>query len=243
MSKKEALIVVPSRLGSTRFPGKVLAPLDGKPIVRWCHEAALAAKVGPVLIATEDEGVAQAVRSFGGQAVLTSKECVSGTDRVFEASKNRQEPLIINVQGDQPFIKPETIRAVVDLLENDPAVDIATAVMRLDDAARADNPNVVKAALAANGRCLYFSRSRIPFARNGKPQLYEHIGIYGFRRAALERFVKLKPSPLELAESLEQLRALEDGMTISATIVAETPIAIDTPDDLKNAESYLRRTS
>jgi 3-deoxy-manno-octulosonate cytidylyltransferase (CMP-KDO synthetase) len=228
-------------MGSTRFPGKVLANLDGKPIVQWCYTAALAADVGPALIATESEQVASVVREFGGTAVLTSDKCVSGTDRVYEAAKDRDEDIIVNVQGDQPFIKPGTIRAVVELLKKDPTIDIATAVLALTEEERLNNPNVVKAVLTEKGRALYFSRSPIPYARNGTPRRYEHIGIYGYRRKALERFVKLEPSPLETAESLEQLRALEDGMKISATVVADVPIAIDTPEDLKNAESFLRR--
>lgn len=235
----KTLIVVPSRYGSTRFPAKVLAKLDGKPIVQWCWEAARAANAGDVLIATEDSRVAEVVKGFGGEAVITSDKCQSGTDRVFEAAKGSKADLIINVQGDQPLIKSETIRSVIDVLEKDRMVDISTAVMPLDDADRLDNPNVVKAAMAASGRCLYFSRSRIPFERNPGAKYWEHIGIYGFQRAALDRFVKLPPSPLELTESLEQLRALEAGMTISATVVAETPVAIDTPEDLRRAETFL----
>jgi 3-deoxy-manno-octulosonate cytidylyltransferase (CMP-KDO synthetase) len=237
------LLVVPSRLGSTRFPKKVLALLDGKPIVRWCWEAATAAGVGDVLIATEAEEVADAVAGFGGKAVLTSASCQSGTDRCLEAAKGRRDELIINVQGDQPFIKPETIRSVVKLLQEDRAVDIATAVMPLTDQERIKNPNVVKAVMNDKGRCLYFSRSPIPFPRNPATARYwEHIGIYGFRRAALERFVSLPPSPLELSESLEQLRALEAGMQISSTIVDEIPVAVDVAEDLVRAETFLRRT-
>jgi 3-deoxy-D-manno-octulosonate cytidylyltransferase len=236
------LIVVPSRLGSTRFPAKVLALLDGKPIVRWCWEAAKAAGCGDVLIATEAQKVADVVRDFGGQAVLTSSACVSGTDRVYEAAKGREAQLVINVQGDQPFIKPETIRAVVKLLQDDLSVDIATAVMPLDNKERIENPNVVKAVMNAAGRCLYFSRSPIPFPRNAATAAYwEHLGIYGFRREALKKFVELPPSPLELTESLEQLRALEAGMTIAAAVVKDVPVAIDTPEDLSRAESLLRR--
>jgi 3-deoxy-manno-octulosonate cytidylyltransferase (CMP-KDO synthetase) len=236
------LIVVPSRLGSTRFSKKVLAPLDGKPIVRWCWEAATAAKVGDVLIATEAQEVADAVTAFGGKAVMTSASCQSGTDRCFEAAKGRRDDFIINVQGDQPFIKPETIRAVVKLLQEDRMVDIATAVMKLEDAQRASDPNVVKVAMNAQKRCLYFSRSLIPFPRNPATARYwEHLGIYGFKRAALERFVSLPPSPLEVTESLEQLRALEAGMTIAAAVVEDFPVAIDTPEDLSRAETFLRR--
>lgn len=236
------LVVVPARYGSTRFPAKVLAALDGKPIVRWCHDAAKAAQVGETLVATEDARVAEVVRGFGGQAVMTSPDCQSGTDRCREAAKGRRADYVINVQGDQPFIAPETIRSVAKLLQEDRMVDIATAVVPLTDEERLHSPHVVKAVRTRQGRCLYFSRSPIPYPRNpASAQAWEHIGIYGFRREALERFVALPASPLEMTESLEQLRALEAGMVISSTIVDETPIAIDTPEDLVRAETFLRR--
>lgn len=233
-----ALIVIPARFGSTRFPGKVLAKLRGRPIVEWCWRAATAAKVGPVLVATEDRRVLEAVRAFGGEAVLTPDTCVSGSDRVHLAARGRKAELVINVQGDAPLIKPSTIRAVARLLARK-GVDIATAVMPLSDARRVKDPNVVKAAVAADGRALYFSRSPIPYPR-ARAAYLEHLGIYGYRRAALKRFVSLKPSALERAESLEQLRALEDGMTIYAAPVADRPVAIDTPGDLGRAEKLLQ---
>ncbi len=243
---KDCVIVIPSRMGSTRFPAKVLALLAGKPIVRWCWEAAVAADVGPVLVATENQKVVDAVKAFGGDAVMTSDQCQSGSDRVYEAAKKRTEQIIINLQGDQPLIRAETIRAVAKVLEDNKKADIATAVMPLSAetelpsaARRIDNPNVVKAAMGKDGRCLYFSRSKIPFERNPGARYWEHLGIYGYRLAALERFVKLPPSALEKTESLEQLRALEDGMAIFAAVVDDVPVAIDTPDDLKRAESLL----
>lgn len=238
-SSKKTLIVIPSRLGSTRFPAKVLALLDGKPLVRWCWESAKAASE-EVIIATESQKVADAVKAFGGECVLTSEKCQSGTDRVHEAAKGRAADLIINVQGDMPFIKAATIKAVIDLLKKDASVDIATAVAPLTDEKRIADPNVVKAVKNKDGRCLYFSRSPIPFPRDSATaQRWEHIGIYGFRRASLEKFVALPPSPLELTESLEQLRALEAGMNVAATEVAEAPCSIDTPADLLRAESLL----
>lgn len=232
------LVVIPSRYGSTRFPAKVLAPLGGRPIVEWCWRAAKAARVGPVLVATEDRRVVDAVRSFGGEAVLTSAACVSGSDRVHEAARRHEAKTIINLQGDQPLIKPATIRAVAKLLARKD-VDVSTAVMPLQDKGRLANPNVVKAALAKDGRALYFSRSMIPYPR-GEARWWEHLGIYGYQRRALDRFVKLPPSPLEKSESLEQLRALEDGMSIFAAVVADVPVAIDTPEDLQRAESLLK---
>lgn len=238
----DCVIVVPSRYGSTRFPGKVLAELAGKPIVRWCWEAANAAKAGQVIIATEDDRVSRVVQSFGGEVVLTSDKLVSGTDRVYEAVRHHKRfKYVLNVQGDQPLIQPDTVRKVVALLKKNKDCDIATAVMPLTDEARAQNPNVVKAVMSKNGRCHYFSRSPIPYPREGGAiQRWEHLGIYGFRRAALERFVKLKPSPLEKTEMLEQLRALEDGMCIFAAVVEDVPVAVDTPEDLKRAELLLK---
>lgn len=237
---KETLVVIPARHGSTRFPGKVLARLGGRPIVEWCWRAAVRARVGPVVVATEDERVVRAVRGFGGRAVLTSARCVSGSDRVFEAARASPAPYVINLQGDQPLIRAATIRAVAKLLERRGG-PMATAVMPLEGSSRAADPNVVKAALAADGRALYFSRALIPFERVRKAaRRFEHLGIYGFSRAALSRFVSLPPSPLERAESLEQLRALEDGMSIHAAVVRDYPAAIDTPSDLRRAERLLK---
>jgi len=236
------LVVIPSRYGSTRFPGKVLAELGGRPIVQWCYEAAKAARVGPVIVATEDERVADVVRSFGGDVQLTSERCQSGSDRVFEAARGWRGRFVINLQGDAPLMRPGTILRVARILAENPNADIATAVMPLEDSKRAADPNVVKAAMGESGRCLYFSRSPIPFPRN-KPVLpmYEHLGIYGYRAAALKRFVRLPPSSLEKTESLEQLRALEAGMTIFAAVVSDVPVAIDTPADLKRAHGLLPR--
>ncbi|MDE2237640.1 MAG: NTP transferase domain-containing protein, partial [Elusimicrobia bacterium] len=162
----KALLVVPARLGSTRFPRKVLAPLGGKPLVQWCWQAARAAGMGEVLVATESQEVAQAVRSFGGEAVLTSPSCRSGSDRVHEAAKGRREELIVNVQGDQPFLDPEAIRSTLLLLEREPSLDIATAVSPLTERSKLEDANVVKVAMTEAGRCLYFSRAPIPFERS-----------------------------------------------------------------------------
>lgn len=241
-----SLIVIPARMGATRFPGKVLKPLGRFPIVEWCRRAALRAAAGRVVVATEDEEVARAVERHGGQAVMTGP-CRTGTDRVHSALRimERKTGLrfgaIVNVQGDEPFIRPSTIRAVGRLAQRR-GVDVSTAVVPLRPAELRD-PNAVKAAVAADGRCLYFSRSPIPF-RNGARSLkggpfFRHIGIYGFARAALKRFVRLEPSPLEGVERLEQLRALEAGMTVFAARVSDRTLAIDTPADLRRAKRRL----
>ncbi len=234
------LVVIPARFHSTRFPGKVLAPLGDKSVLEWCWSSAIKADVGPVLIATEDEKVILAAQKFGAKAVLTSPSCVSGSDRVFEASQNTDASFVINIQADQPFLTAETVRSVAQILKTNSKADLSTAVIPLTDPVRLKNPNVVKAALAQDRHCLYFSRSPIPFARNGKPDYYEHLGIYGFKKEALKRFVGLKPAPLETAESLEQLRALDSQMSIYAAITSETPCSIDTPEDLEEAKQILK---
>ncbi|MBI5246151.1 MAG: 3-deoxy-manno-octulosonate cytidylyltransferase [Elusimicrobia bacterium] len=225
------LTVIPARLGSTRFPRKVLAKLGGRTMLEWCWRAAKAAKLGPVLIAVDSKEVAAEVKRFGGESVMTSPSLPSGSDRVWAAAKNRREPVILNYQGDMPLLKPETLRATVRALT--PGTDIATSVIALDDNARRGMNHVVKAVLTGSGRCLYFSRAPV--------SSWEHLGLYAYRRRSLKRFVSLKPSPLEKSERLEQLRALEDGMTIRAAVVRERPVAVDVPADLRRAETMLRR--
>lgn len=234
------LTVIPARLGSTRFPGKVLARLGGRTMIEWCWRAAKAARLGPVLVATDAKAVADEVRRFGGDAVMTPSSCPSGSDRVWLAAKNRREDVVLNYQGDMPLLKASTLRAAVKALTKD--VDIATAVIALSDDARAKDANVVKAVLTADGRCLYFSRAAVPHPRDGaKAQRWEHLGIYVYKRNALKRFVSLAPSPLEKTEKLEQLRALEAGMLLRAAVVDERPVSVDVPTDLKHAEKLLRR--
>ncbi len=240
-----ALVVIPARFGSTRFPGKVLAPLMGKPVLWWVHEAARRARVGPVVIATEDKRVAEAARSFGAHAVMTPADLASGTDRAHLVARRSTARWIVNLQGDEPLMAPETLRRVVQLLKADRASDIATAAFPIHDHKRLKDPNVVKVVTGARRAALYFSRSAIPHfepvSSNGHGSAcLQHIGIYAFRRQAMDRFVRLPPSRLEKLERLEQLRALENGMRI---LVAEVPgetVAIDVPSDIKKAERVLK---
>ncbi|MCR4294984.1 MAG: 3-deoxy-manno-octulosonate cytidylyltransferase [Elusimicrobia bacterium] len=225
------LTVIPARLGSTRFPRKVLARLAGRTMIEWCWRAATAARLGPVVVAVDSREVADEVRRFGGEFVMTSPSLPSGSDRVWAAAKGRREPIILNYQGDMPLLRPATLRATVGALRR--GTDIATSVIKLNDAARRSDRNVVKAVLAENGRCLYFSRAPV--------SAWEHLGLYAYRRAALKRFVSMPPSPLEKSEKLEQLRALENGMIIDGAIVRERPVAVDVPSDLRRAETMLRR--
>lgn len=239
------LIAVPARYGSSRLPGKILKNLCGKPVIEHVYQACKKTGLGEVIIATESPLVVEACAKFGAKAILTSDKCQSGTDRIYEAAQNRSEQFIINVQGDEPFIRPETILAVANLLKSNPQCDIATAVTATTDDAKIDNPNCVKAVLAKDGRALYFSRSRVPFKReiteeNKQIPYWHHCGIYGYRKAALERFVQLPPSPLEKLEKLEQLRALEDGMKIFCTEIKPGGPAIDTAEDLARAEKYFQ---
>ncbi len=239
----DVVIAIPARFGSSRFPGKVTALLAGKPVIQHVYEACLKTELGPVVIATENQQVVDTCNSFGAKAIITSDQCQSGTDRIFEATQGGNEQFIINVQGDEPFINPQTIIKIAEVLRNDPACDIATAVMATTDDAKIDNPNCVKAVLGKDMRALYFSRSRVPFKREpaaeNKDFIYwHHCGIYGYRKEALKRFVSLPQSPLEKVEKLEQLRALEDGMTIKCVQIEPAGPAIDTKEDLQRAEAY-----
>lgn len=242
---KDVLIVIPARYGSTRLPGKALKLLAGKPVVQHVWEACVKANVGEVLIATENQIVVDAVAKFGAKGVLTSDTCQSGTDRVYEAAKNRPEQIVINVQGDEPFIAPTTVQKIARLLQAQPECDIASAVAPTLDENKINDPNCVKAVLNREGKALYFSRSRVPYKRelteeNKKVPYWQHCGIYGYQRKALQRFVSLPPSPLEQLEKLEQLRALEDGMTLKCVVIDSAGPAIDTAHDLQAAEEYFK---
>jgi 3-deoxy-manno-octulosonate cytidylyltransferase (CMP-KDO synthetase) len=237
------LVLIPARMASTRLPGKPLADIAGKPMI--VHVAARAAEsgLGRVVVATDTEAVADAVRSNGFEAVMTRADHESGSDRIFEALEKLdprgEVEVVVNVQGDLPTIDPETIRAALRPLD-DAAVDIATLGVEITREDEKQNPNVVKIVGSPLSdvrlRALYFTRATAPW---GDGPLYHHIGLYAYRRAALERFVSLRPSPLEKRERLEQLRALEAGMRIDAEIVAAVPLGVDTPEDLERAWTLL----
>lgn len=244
--KKDTLLVIPARYASTRFPAKVLAPLSGKPVLQWVYEACLRADVGAVLIATEHKAVVEAAAKFGAKAILTSESCASGTDRIYQASHGRREKYIVNVQSDEPFLEPSTLKAVLKKLSADKNADIATAGARITDSKEILDPNCVKIAMNKQGRALYFSRSPIPYHHELSPDCktapwYKHCGLYAYKRAALDKFVKLPPSPLERLERLEQLRALEAGMAISCVEVPRLGPAIDVPSDIRKALAYLKK--
>jgi len=226
-------VVIPARFASTRFPGKPLIDLAGKPMVVRVCERASQSGAAAVHVATDDERIASAVRKHGFNVVMTRPDHPSGTDRLAEAAvalKLADADVVVNVQGDEPLIEPTLIRQVAERLAD---ADMSTACHAIHDAASLANPNVVKVVLDAKGHALYFSRSRIPYPRDGEPVCYRHAGIYAYRVGFLKRYASLAPAPLEKAEALEQLRALWHGYRI-AVVVSETdiPPGVDTPQDV-----------
>lgn len=241
-SRPHVLIVIPARWGSTRFPGKPLHPLAGKPLVQhvWerCKQSRLADKV---VIATDDHRIADAARVFNAVAAITSPEHPSGTDRVAETAKSYpQHEIIINVQGDEPLISPALIDQLAEALINDVTIPMATAAAPIEDAALLADSNVVKVACSLRNDALYFSRSLIPHPRNDASVTpLRHLGIYAFRRAFLFDFVSWPPSPLEKTESLEQLRALENGARIRVLLTKENSPGVDTLQQAQAIEPLL----
>ncbi len=237
------LVLIPARMASTRLPGKPLADIAGSPMIVHVARRAAEARLGRVVVATDTPAVAEAVRAHGFEAVMTRGDHESGSDRIFEAlgavDPAGKVETVVNVQGDLPTIDPAIIGAALRPFA-EPSVDIATLGVEIADAAEKTNPNVVKIVgsplSATRLRALYFTRATAPW---GDGPLYHHVGLYAYRRAALERFVALKPSPLEQRERLEQLRALEAGMRIDAEIVNSLPLGVDTPEDLERARKIL----
>jgi len=237
------LVLIPARLSSTRLPRKPLADIHGWPMIVHVWRRAVEADVGEVVVAADDASIVEVVEAAGGRAVLTRPDHASGSDRIAEAlarlDPERRYDAVVNVQGDLPTIEPEAVRAAAALLA-DAQVDIATLATPIRRAEERDDPNVVKAVGAALSerrlRALYFTRATAPW---GPGELLHHIGLYAYRREALERFVALPPSPLELRERLEQLRALEAGMRIDIALVDVAPLGVDTAEDLERARERL----
>ncbi|MBX5155597.1 MULTISPECIES: 3-deoxy-manno-octulosonate cytidylyltransferase [unclassified Rhizobium] len=243
----DVLVLIPARMASTRLPGKPLADICGLPMIVQVAMRAREAAIGRVVVAVDDARVFDAVSAAGFEVVMTSSDHQSGSDRIFEALKKvdpaGRAKFIVNVQGDLPTIDPETVRAALRPLENE-AVDIGTLTTEIDNEADKTAPHIVKVVGSPVSdtrlRGLYFTRATAPY---GKGPLYHHIGLYAYRRAALERFVALGPSTLERRESLEQLRALEAGMRIDVEIVDTVPLGVDTPADLEIARRILSAKS
>ena len=237
--------IIPARWASTRFPGKPLVKLRGQPLVQHVWERANRAKsVDRVIVATDDMRIAEAAFGFGAEVALTSPRHPTGTDRLAEvARKLKSSSIILNVQGDEPDIAPSTIDRLAKALQDDPSLGMVTAANPITAAADIRNPNVVKVVTDLAGRALYFSRSVIPHDRDGRGGIkyFRHQGIYGYRRKVLLDFVKWKPTPLEQAEKLEQLRALEHGVSIGVIIVRRGSVGVDVPSDLAKAARALGR--
>lgn len=242
-SQITAIGVIPARYGSTRLPAKALAMIHGKPMIQHVYERCLKSKLlDEVLVATDDKRIFEAVMSFGGNAVMTSRKHTSGTDRIGEAAKNINCDIVVNIQGDEPMISPANIdKAILPLIEG--GVNISTLCKKISSSSEISNPSVVKVVKDKNGMALYFSRCAIPFNRDRSKDVsyFKHIGLYVYRKEYLSRLVQLKPSKLELAEKLEQLRILESGEKI---MVVETNIdshSVDTPADLKRIRKLIRK--
>ena len=236
---KKILTIIPVRLASTRLPNKPLADICGKSMVQRVYEQAVAADLGDVIIACDGEEIAAEVRKFSGKFVITNPNLHSGTDRIYAALESLGEnnfEVIVNLQGDLPNIDPQVIRAAAEAaLDHD--CDIATVASKIKNREEITNPNIVKIAISFKeknlGKALYFSRCSIPYSKESEADYYHHIGIYAYKKAALEKFVKLAPSMLEKRESLEQLRALENDMKIFVKIVDAHPLSVDTKEDLE----------
>ncbi len=251
MISKRFIAIIPARYASSRFPGKPLALLRGKPAIQWVYER-VKEVFEEALVATDDQRISDCVTQFGGQAIMTSPDHHSGTDRCYEAYRKSESKaeIIVNVQGDEPFIHPEQLKAVMKCFD-DEACDIATLIKpfkQTDTLETLLNPNSPKVVVDKKGYAIYFSRSVIPYLRNvpkedwlKKHTFYKHIGLYAYRATALKQITTLEQTPLELCESLEQLRWLENGLKIKTALTCRETVGIDTPEDLKRAELFLNR--
>ncbi|MSP40893.1 MAG: 3-deoxy-manno-octulosonate cytidylyltransferase [Deltaproteobacteria bacterium] len=248
--------IIPARFGSTRLPGKPLAMIGGKPMIQHVYQSAARAKIlDRIIVATDDRRIEAAVKSFGGEVMMTSPQHTSGTDRLAEVARKLKAELLVNVQGDLPFIGAETITRAVQPLRRNRTIPMGTVCSAIHDEAEWQNPNVVKVLRDHAGFALYFTRAPIPYSRNPAIELgggklsprrkrlwgYRHLGLYVYRRDFLLKFARLRPTVLERIESLEQLRVLENGFKIYVSEVDERSVEVDTADDLKRAEVYLKR--
>jgi 3-deoxy-manno-octulosonate cytidylyltransferase (CMP-KDO synthetase) len=247
-TNQEASGIIPARYASSRFPGKPLAEILGKPMIQWVYERASQAKLlDQVIVATDEQRIFDAVEAFGGSARMTSPNAANGTERVAEVARQLNSTLIVNIQGDEPAIDPAMIDQAVAMMQNNPEVPVGTLVKRITSVAELTNPNIPKVVLDNDFFALYFSRSIIPFTRDIPLQeqwinahdYFQHIGLYIYRRDFLIKFVALPPSKLEKIEQLEQLRILENGYKIKAAITETSSIGVDVPEDIKRVEAYL----
>lgn len=241
MNKQHVIAVIPARYGSTRFPGKMLADIKGKTLIQRSYENAKSCSLlDDVIVATDNKKIFESIEAIGGKAVMTSVDCLTGSDRIAEAIRNTPllgaADIVVNLQGDHPDICPKTIEKVVRALQEDAEAQVATAVVPISDEADLTRSSIVKCVFDRNSHALYFSRALIPYGLTGKKQegvtYYQHIGIYAFRTPYLLTYTQMKPTPLQLAEDLEQLKVLENGDKIRVVVVETACIGIDTPEDL-----------
>jgi 3-deoxy-manno-octulosonate cytidylyltransferase (CMP-KDO synthetase) len=234
--------VIPARWGSVRFPGKPLAPILGRPMLQRVYERGRQCRLlDEILIATDDSRIAETAEGFGARVVMTSSKHMSGTDRVAEAVSDSKCSVVVNIQGDEPLLRPAAVDMLASAMLSDPSVPMATLMCKITAKSELGNPSCVKVVIAGNGDAVYFSRSAIPYVLNERPFDYRrHIGVYCYRRDALALLVNSPPMPLEMAEGLEQLRALELGMRIRMVEVDGWGPAVDTPEDVERVETILR---
>ena len=246
MPHSRVIAIIPARYASSRFPGKLLATVLGKSVLQRTYESTLACKaLDDVIIAADDERIIEHVQQFGGRAVMTSSSCLTGTDRIIEAlvryPEITQADIIVNVQGDEPCIAKSTIKAVIDVMHQDPSQVMATAVVKITNPADALNPSVVKCVMNQNGEALYFSRSPIPGVKPGNPAptYFQHLGIYAFRREFLLKYGTLPMTPLQITEDLEQLKVIEAGYKIKIVHAEGTSPHVDVPEDIQKVTNWL----
>ncbi len=239
---KQTAVIIPARYGSSRLQGKPLIEVGGKPIIQWVFEKAVQANLADrVIIATDNQQILETSLMFGAEAEMTLESHHSGSDRIAEVVERHPEiGYIVNLQGDEPMIDPENIDKVIKMVKFDENADVSTLVTEIKDMKEVENPNLVKCVFDSNNFALYFSRSKIPYERNeGHAKFYGHIGIYGYKRDALFKMTKSNQTPLELTESLEQLRVLQMGMKIKVDFADNKPIGIDTIEDLNNFKNQV----
>ncbi len=259
MKSMKVIAIIPARYGSTRFEGKPLAHILGKPMIQYVYEGVSQSRLAEeVIVATDDPRIMEAVKQFGGKAVMTSPDHYTGTDRVAEVAQKIRSEIIVNVQGDEPLIRGVFVDKAIRPLLTDETLPMSTLMTRIEDVKDWLNPHIVKVVVNQKGDALYFSRSPIPFPRDlqigrlesnpfgtKRPlpkRVFKHIGVYVFRRKFLLHFTRMKPTPLEKLEKLEQLRALENGYRIKLTAVDYEPVCVDTPADLQRVEELLSRS-
>jgi 3-deoxy-manno-octulosonate cytidylyltransferase (CMP-KDO synthetase) len=248
--KLNALGVIPARFGAQRFPGKPLAMIAGKPLIQRVYEQVVQCqRLDKVIVATEDTRILEAVAGFGGDAMMTSSSCATGTDRVAEVARQYPCDIVVNIQGDEPLMRPEMIDQLVSGIQSDPQCVMATLARKIESADLLANPNVVKVTIARTGNALYFSRHPIPYARDAASaqatdqlrhgHYHKHLGIYAYRHDFLLRYVDMPQTELELTEKLEQLRALDNGFAIKVLVTPYDSIGVDRPEDVELVEAIL----